>query len=249
MSDRRRWPRRSGPADVEQRGPVGWPGPTSRKTTAVSRNAMNSQTVSIASGAVRLGHRRGRPKLPRMTAADDRGQDSREAEVRRRRGSCRRRATTEIVQLERARRRRAGRAARRATTGDEPDGAAAGRAAPTNDTPALERSDRRRDDGEGDREQDEPGAVVEQALAIDQRRQRAGRRGCRLKVATTAAGSVADTDGPPATIQASSRRQAGAPGAGPTATTAGATTSTPGDGQQTTPARSDAASQHVESSR
>ena len=53
----------------EARSPAGgMVRPMSRKTTAVSRNARNSQTVSIASAPVSLNDRPG-PKLPRMIAA------------------------------------------------------------------------------------------------------------------------------------------------------------------------------------
>ena len=63
----RRRPTRSGPSDATSRA-GGMARPISRKTTAVSRNARNSQTVSIASAPVTLIVRPG-PKLPRTTAA------------------------------------------------------------------------------------------------------------------------------------------------------------------------------------
>ena len=56
---------------------------------------------------------------------------------------------------------------------------------------------------DGDREQDESRPVVEQALAIDERRSASG-TGRRLNVATTAAGSVAETIAP--TMNARSKR-------------------------------------------
>ena len=77
--DRRRPPTRSGPSDADH--PAGGIArPISRKTTAVSRNARNSQTVSIASAPDTLMRPAG-AEVAEDDARDDRRDDPRQVEL------------------------------------------------------------------------------------------------------------------------------------------------------------------------